>query len=228
MPDSVPPPFVLARIPRTSREDARLVALVDRAVAGDIPAWHDLCLTIAALAWGVTGSRHLPERLRRSKDDRLQIGVHVMSVLHDHDFSILRKVRDAGGVASLRAWLVTICRNAAVDHVRGNAGWIGRAEGALTRVDLEANAEELPAPDSRTVREIEARHIAGAHLPALSPPQVEALGRWLRSEPEEGGPAEAAAERRLVNAALKRLCRRVADPGAAPRRAGKRGKGRAA
>jgi hypothetical protein len=228
MPDSVPPPFVLARIPRTPREDERLAALVDRALASDVPAWQDLCLTIAAVAWGVTGSHLLPERLRRSKDDRLQVAVRVMGALHDDDFSVLRNLREAGGVASLRAWLVTLCHNAAVDHVRENAGRIGRAEGAPTIVDLEESAGELRAPDSRTGREIEARHIADVHVPALPPSQAEALGRWLRGEPEERGSAEAAEERRLVNAALKVLCGRVTDPGAVTRRTGKRRKGRVA
>jgi hypothetical protein len=228
MPDSVPPPFVLARIPRTPREDERLAALVDHALDGDVLAWQDLCLTIAALAWGVTGERCLPERLRRSKDDRLQVGVRVMGVLHDDDFSVLRDLRAAGGVASLRAWLVTLCRNAAVDHIRENAERIGRAEGAPAMVDLEGNADELPAPDSRTSREIEARHIADVHVPALPPSQAEALGRWLRGEPEEPGSAEAAEERRLVNSALKVLSGRVTDPGAVTRRTGKRRKGRVA
>jgi hypothetical protein len=228
MPDSVPPPFLLAPIPRTPNEDARLAALVDCVLAGDVPAWQDLCLTIAAIAWGVTGSRRLPGRLRRSKDDRLQVGVRVMSVLHDDDFSVLRKLREGGGVASLRAWLVTVCRTAALIHVRENVERIGCAEGAPTMVDLDENASELSAPDSRTARQIEARHIAGVHVPALPPDQAEALGRWLRCDPEELQADEAQKERRLVNAALKRLCRRVADPAAVTRRTGKRGKGRAA
>ena len=231
MPASIPPPYVLAQCPRTSAEDERIGALMDRTLDGDVGAWRDLCLAVAPISWAVTASRCSTARLRASTDDRLQIGVRVLGALHDDDYRALRTLRKPGGNPEIRAWLVTVATRATIHHLRENADRL-RSRAAKNDEGTGTYMEVSPAPPEPGTDPMwiaDARHVVQELFPELTPEQGRALALWVEDNRYVeiaalmGLPGALAAER-LVTAAIKRLARRVAEPDDAPPSEGPRGR----
>jgi hypothetical protein len=216
MPASIPPPYLLAECPRTRAEDLRLLGLVDQTLAGDERAWQHLCISVALIAWIVSGSPIATARLRESMDDRIDVGVRMMEVLRRRDFAVLRRFRASQGHEAVRAWLVSVAESRCVDHVRAHKRRLGKAEegggaGGARFVPLSpALLDGRPSPATA----IDAHRIAAAVWPRLSPAQRGALGLWLQGESSEAiaeqlGLPNAGKAAKLVELSLRKVHRLI-------------------
>jgi DNA-directed RNA polymerase specialized sigma24 family protein len=201
-------------------EDERLVALVDRTLAGDVPAWQALWKGLLPVIHAVATCPRWTGRLRHSTDDRDDIVVEVMGGLAAGEFEALRRFRDpeeARPAASFRKWVASVAVRASIDHVRAHPEYLGRRvsnDGAywvcLDPLPTEADGLEGPADDLTAT--IEARRLAERLGSELNAAQRAALGLWLADVDHADIAAELALDgeataERLVRAALKRLRR---------------------
>jgi DNA-directed RNA polymerase specialized sigma24 family protein len=215
----------ISSLPREIGDEAeaeRLVALVDRTLAGDVAAWHALWKGLVPVIHAVAACPRWTGRLCRSEDDRDGIVVEVMDRLAAGGFEALRRFRDPEEerpVASFRKWIASVAIRACIDHVRAHPESLGRrgsndgpywvCHDPLPEADLFWGQAGDPTAT------IDARRLAERLGPELNAAQREALGLWLADvdhadiAAELGLEGEKAAER-LVRAAIQRLRRHVA------------------
>lgn len=166
-------------------ENARLVALVDRTLAGDVASWPELWQGLRPVIEAVTACPQWASRLRRSSDERHDIVIRVMGKLAAGDFAALRRFRDpeAGQPAeSFLPWIATVAANAAISHVRAHPEYRGRRAGGIHWMELDPlsdEADEIAGEEYDPIPDIDAHRLAERLGPLLRPAQRAALGLWL-------------------------------------------------
>jgi DNA-directed RNA polymerase specialized sigma24 family protein len=200
--------------PEEEEREQHVGELIDRTIAGDTGAWHELLVDeVEPVVAVVTGRWKVVGRLCRSEEDRRNIADDVIERLHADGFRRLRELRVPGEErrAPFGPWIARVAANTAIDYLRAcpeydatRRRWarIGQLHEGLPGV----HADPSGAFDAGTILDCASR--------ILRPRQIVALYLWLTGSSKEDIAGRLgitpAAVVRLVRSALKRLRDRFA------------------
>jgi DNA-directed RNA polymerase specialized sigma24 family protein len=195
--------------------DPELEQLARRSVAGDRRGWHGFWCAVDPFFDSVAGRWRLTGVLAAREDERRNIVVRALGLLHEDGF---RRLRDLLALleeraGSPRAWLSVFAANTAVSYVRAHGDNLAAGDAAprwATFLPLtEEIQEHLPA-SLRAHAAAEARLLAARAAERLREDQRQAVALWLTAHSFAEiaaalGLPDAGAAERLVRAAVALL-----------------------
>jgi DNA-directed RNA polymerase specialized sigma24 family protein len=201
--------------PEDEERERYVADLVDRTIAGDHAAWHELLVDeVEPVVEVVARRRRVTGRLHRSEEHRRNIADDVIETLWAGGFRRLRELRASAPAreGAFGAWIARVATNTAIDYVR-TCPEFDRGRGRWEKVG--ELPEELAGQHPDPISGIDAGRILARAPQILRPRQLEALLLWLEGGNGDDiagnlGLADARAAERLVRAALKRLRNRFA------------------
>lgn len=191
--------------------------LLERVVAGDALAWHQLWRRMEPLVDRVCRSPRIVGPLARREDERRNIELAIIAGLREKSFRRLRAyldARKAGRAGSFGAWLTTVARRVALDAVRAHPEHLdprGRRGGDRWARFTPNWSEHGVSTPGRTETLVRAAQLMDAARASCSPEQLDVLHRWLAGASRAEIAAELRVPSELVHRRLRSALKRLRD-----------------
>jgi DNA-directed RNA polymerase specialized sigma24 family protein len=203
-------------------------ALVERALAREPGAWHQLWQAVEPRLYALIRRPSFLGRLSQSEDDCRNIVLEVLAALQADDHARLRRFTEARArnpALPFFAWLTVVAKRLSIDYMRRQDDFrdLRRhpkdgAKGAWSPTVALPSDSQLPGTRPQVTNLAAVRELlefAGRDLPDE---QQGALAAWIEGERFDDiaralGLADGRAAERAVRAAIERLRRRFRDGG---------------